>query len=120
MRLVHVFLILAAILILPTVSFAEEGEAQFFSALQDVPLMPGLQEVTEMTVVFDKPEGRIVESAAMLDAVPAAQAEAFYAQTLPQLGWNLQGKNTYIRQGEELLLGFEEGGLMKVMVRPKG
>src|SRR5690554_5350063 len=36
----------------------DEPAPQFFTALQDVPLMPGLHEVPEMTVVFDKPEGR--------------------------------------------------------------
>lgn len=102
---------------------AAQGEAaapepQFFSALQDVPLMPGMREVAEMTVVFDKPEGRIVESAAALQGQEPGRAALFYAQTLPQLGWRKAGENTYARQGEVLQLAFEGDSLMRVMVRP--
>jgi hypothetical protein len=59
----------------------------FLSVIDDVPLMAGLQEVPDSAVVFDKPEGRIVEvqAAGTLDMVAVA---SFYRQALPQFGWN--------------------------------
>ena len=51
-----------------------------------MPLMPGLELDEEQGVAFDAPSGRIVEAVAV-GAVPAPMVEAFYNETLPQLGW---------------------------------
>lgn len=79
---------------------AEEG---FSTAIRDLPLMPGLAEVPGAGVVFDKPTGRIVETYAEGRATPA-EISAFYARTLPQLGWAPAGTNLYRREGEQLAL----------------
>ncbi len=109
--------ILTVLLVLvPTPVFAEESK--FFSALNDVPLMPGLYELTDETVVFDKPEGRIVESSAVSETQNVNKIKGFYAQTLPQLGWQRQavpqnagkaaiGADSYVREGETLTLKTE-------------
>ena len=41
----------------------------FFSAIQDMPIMPGLHELADQTVMFDKPQGRIIEAVAEIDSV---------------------------------------------------
>ena len=60
--------------------------ARFVAGLEDLPLMPGLDAVREAGVWFDTPQGRIVEAYAT-GPVTRGAIEAFYAETLPQLGW---------------------------------
>jgi len=75
--------------------------AKFLSVLDDLPLMPGLVEVPEAAMVFDGPTGRIVEAFAA-GHVPAPAVAAFYAETLPQLGWRATAPGEY-RRDEEIL-----------------
>ncbi|MCG8510494.1 MAG: hypothetical protein MI741_14815 [Rhodospirillales bacterium] len=75
----------------------------FLSVFEDMPLMPGLTEDTERAMVFDKPEGRIVEAVASGQA-SAAAVSRFYAEALPQLGWRAMGGDVFRREGEELRL----------------
>lgn len=105
-------LIFTILLILPGGwGVAQAAESRFFSALNDVPLMPGLYELTAETVVFDQPEGRIVESSAVSETEKAPEIRAFYGSVLPQLGWNPQKgaeqADSYLRQGEKLTLSLE-------------
>ena len=85
----------------------------YLSLAPDIPLAPGLLEFNGGQVVFDKPEGRIVrieaerlETQGAGDGVPA-----FYRETLPNLGWQLNGADnsadnvlTFQRGGETLLI----------------
>ena len=85
----------------------------YLSLAPDIPLAPGLSEFDGGQVVFDKPEGRIVrieaerlEKQGAGDGVPA-----FYRETLPNLGWQLNGAGnsadnvlTFQRGGETLLI----------------
>ena len=120
----YAFLRLAAILavLIPAAGWAEES--RFFSELNDIPLMPGLYELTEETVVFDKPEGRIVESSAVSETQEIAKIRAFYAETLPQLGWQRQlpasartakGVDSYAKEGEILTVKTETRHQLKII-----
>lgn len=94
---------------------------QFFSVLSDVPVMSGLVEMQDDAVVFDKPEGRIVEAYANMDGVTKEDVGIFYRATLPQFGWGLVEGNTYFRNGEYLELSFDEergNKTVKFMIRP--
>ena len=85
----------------------------YLSLVPDIPLAPGLSEFDGGQLVFDKPEGRIVrieaerlETQGAGDGVPA-----FYRETLPHLGWQLNGAGnsadnvlTFQRGGETLLI----------------
>lgn len=85
----------------------------YLSLAPDIPLAPGLSEFDGGQLVFDKPEGRIVrieaerlETQGAGDGVPA-----FYLETLPNLGWQLNGADnsadnvlTFQRGGETLLI----------------
>lgn len=97
-------------------------EPQFFTTLNDVPLMPGLQEITEQAVLFDKPGGRIAESTAATEAHNAEAIRNFYDRTLPQLGWSREGANVFTRQDEQLEVNIEESAgynIVHITVRPR-
>tara|TARA_B100000315_G_scaffold71058_1_gene64780 strand:+ start:99 stop:530 length:432 start_codon:yes stop_codon:yes gene_type:complete len=79
----------------------------FLSGMEDLPLMPRLNESADGGMVFDTPAGRIVEAFAS-GAVTRAQVLAFYAATLPQLGWTMEEAARYSREGEILRLEFTE------------
>ena len=84
---------------------AQDG---FIAGVEDLPLMPGLSEIADAGLVFDKPSGRIVEAFAE-GAVSRQAVESFYDSTLPQLGWNPQPDRTFQREGERLLIKVREG-----------
>lgn len=67
--------------------------------------MPGLRTVADSGLVFDKPEGRIVEAQAR-GRVTRAAVRSFYGSTLPQLGWKTAGRGTWRREAEALMLDF--------------
>ena len=79
----------------------------FLSGIEDLPLMPNLSENADGGMVFDTPAGRIVEAFAS-GAVTRAEVLAFYAATLPQLGWTAEDPARYSREGEILRLEFTE------------
>lgn len=107
----HVFAaVFAAVLTLT--SARAEG---YLSALPDMPLAAGLAELPEETLVFDKPEGRIIRASATRAAGISDSAIArFYIATLPNLGWQAPkdkaargaGDLTFTRKGENLRITF--------------
>ncbi len=88
-------------------------DSGFIEQVTDLPLMPGLSEVRDAGVVFDKPDGRIVEAYAEGD-VERDAVIGFYRDTLPQLGWTRAktagAAATFRREGENLALDFLDGG----------
>ena len=86
----------------------------FVPGTEDVPLMPGLAPVAGSSVVFDKPEGRIVEAQAA-GKVTRAAVRAFYEASLPRLGWTGGSADAWRREGEVLRLDYrEERGVLTV------
>jgi hypothetical protein len=79
---------------------------QFVSGTEDVPLMKELAPVKGSDLVFDKPEGRIVEATAR-GKVTRDAVRGFYASTLPQLGWATAiSSDSWTRETETLHLDF--------------
>lgn len=78
-----------------------EAPPAFLSGVDDLPLMAGLVEDMDSGVVFDTPAGRIVEAYAR-GRVEPARVLAFYAETLPQLGWRRQPAGGFRRDSEDL------------------
>ncbi|MBT6442626.1 MAG: hypothetical protein HOK61_09395 [Alphaproteobacteria bacterium] len=110
----------------PLVRDAASADVSFLSALEDVPLMPGLTEDKAQGVVFDTPDGRIVESVAN-GKVAVDRVKQFYAAVLPQLGWqslnDLAGDMAYGREGEVLAMTVRlvQGGVVvRYAVSPSG
>ncbi len=99
--------ILGLALLLVLLAAASAAQERFFAGLEDLPLMAGLDEVADLGLIYDKPEGRIVEAYAR---GPVAQARVieFYAETLPQLGWAAQSKSQYSRESEILTIRFPQ------------
>jgi hypothetical protein len=82
---------------------------EFVAGTEDVPLMPGLKPLPNSDIVFDKPEGRIIEARAA-GATTREKVEAFYAASLPPLGWKPAGRDIWQRDAERLRLDFAGSG----------
>lgn len=76
----------------------------FFEALYDVPVMPGLEEVKDQAMLFDKPDGRIASVVAASKTVNGTDIMRFYDEALPQLGWKKTSKNQYVRGSDRLVM----------------
>jgi len=77
--------------------------APFISVIPDLPVMAGLTEETSDAVVFETEAGRIAQASAS-GSVEQAKVYDFYAAALPQLGWHLEARDRYQREGEVLVL----------------
>ena len=101
---------------------------RYFSSLPDIPLMPGMTEITDADVVFDKAEGRIVQESAKAPNLNADQVISFYQAALPPLGWMpvksaSSGNSTtrFFRNGEQLIVNLDKlgsEGLVRFAVSP--
>lgn len=98
--------ILLVVLIITATALTGQARAgdlpRFFEVLYDIPVMPGLTEIPDMAMVFDKPAGRIAQAGALGPGLTKAEIIDFYNDSLPQLGWRSQGEGTYLRDGEIL------------------
>lgn len=118
-------LIMAGLILLAAASFPSLSRAQspgpgFFTTVTDLPLMAGLHELTDEALFYDKPEGRIVEVVAR-GAALARDVVAFYADTLPQLGWSSVGEG-YERDAERLVISYQKTGrdlIVRISINPK-
>lgn len=93
----------------PFIPASASAASPFVPGLADVPAMPGLDPVDAEPLVFDKPDGRIVQ-AVLSGMVPRGAVLAFYDQTLPQLGWRRAAERSFVREGEGLRLDFVATG----------
>jgi len=86
-------------------TYARIGEAQpsthFAKAIEDLPLMDGLELVSEDDVVFIFGSNRIAQTTAK-GWVDIDVVYYFYQDTLPQLGWNQVNAKLYHRGNETL------------------
>lgn len=90
-------------------SFGMAQAQGFLSAYEDLPLPPGMTEVADSGLSFDTPAGRIVEAFAR-GPLKAGEIIAFYAATLPQLGWIQDSHRQYRREAEVLKLDTQAEG----------
>ena len=110
-RSISAALLVIALLLTPPA--ARPGQAEeasgFVAGLEDLPLMPGLSELSGSGFAFDTADGRIVEAYASGD-VGEDEVLRFYAETLPQLGWEQASPRGFRREGERLSIEFVKGG----------
>ncbi len=117
--------IIAALLLAPwlllTAPIAGTGvtaaDEAFLAGVADLPLMPGLREIPDATMIFDKPHGRLIQAAAVSGngsanspSISLAALWRFYDATLPQLGWRRAGQGYFVRDGEGLRISAEKNG----------
>jgi hypothetical protein len=88
---------------------AQALSGAFVEGIDDLPLMPGLVGVADQSLVFDKPDGRIVQAVAA-GRVQASAVRSFYADTAPQLGWKSAGEGRFTRDGESLRIELIDPG----------
>jgi hypothetical protein len=102
---------------------AGPAAAPFFAGIDDLPLMPGLSEQPGERSSFDTAEGRI-EARGAAGPARAADVLRFYADTLPQLGWQPADDGGYARGAERLRLDLapapEDPGLLllRILITP--
>lgn len=97
-------------------AWADELPGGYLAGVADLPLAPGLIELTEAGTSFDTAQGRIVEAHA-LGPGSVATVSRFYAETLPQLGWSPTGALAWRREGEALSLDIRQPRPGQVAVR---
>jgi hypothetical protein len=101
---------------------ATEGDA-YFAGIDDLPLMPGFDERPAERTSFETPAGRI-EARGASGVADHAAVLRFYAETLPQLGWQRLAGDIYARGEERLRLDLapapdEPGGLLlRILITP--
>jgi len=83
--------------------------AKFLAEIDDLPLAPGLTELPGGTL-FDAPTGRIVEANAT-GRMFEVEVRQFYDETLPELGWQHTGIDTYRRDKEVLTIAIATDGM---------
>lgn len=112
------FLLISAVILCS----AHAGAQGFFAGLPDVPLMPGVIELEEQGLSFDKPEGRILVAVASVDdSIADSQVQSYYRQALPQFGWQAIGPFSFVRGSEKLQMVLQdEGGenFLKIVISP--
>lgn len=104
----------ALVVFIASAAWAQDN--RFVAGFEDLPLMPGLEQGEESGTVFDTPAGRVIEAYAE-GSVAAAEVDAFYAKTLPQLGWRPMSERRYRREGEILEITPHRGDKAPVRVR---
>ena len=110
------------VLIFLLVSGAGSTHAQssgFFETLYDIPMMKGMEELPEMAMSFDKPNGRIAEVGAIAPNVSEAVIIDFYNTALFQMGWlpegARKGRYEYTREDETLAIFFDKSNASLVV-----
>ena len=119
-HVIFLILMLFAISLRAAQTFADDRAAataapRFLEAISDVPLMPEMQEIGGESVVFDNPEGRVVQAAAYSTAANIPEIKAFYGSSLPQLGWEKVADTSFVRQSEKLSLSVNDAGDYRVV-----
>ncbi len=103
-------LIAALIVIALSHPTSADNDNTFVAGIGDLPLMEGLVEDPDAAIIYDKPEGRIVEAIAHGD-VAADDVRAFYGDTLLQLGWQASDDDmVFTREGEVLTIVIDDDG----------
>ena len=78
----------------------------FVSGMEDVPLMSGMQQITQDDISFGNEEVRLLEAYFTAKKLSFKQICNFYKESLPQLGWIYQGNRensaVFYREGETL------------------
>lgn len=95
----------------------------FIDGLEDVPLMNGVTQIQKDTISFGNEESRFVEAYLTSSKIGFKAIENFYVKTLPQLGWNYQGKDgnilLFYRENEMLEIVRESAKPLEVRITVK-
>lgn len=115
--------LLMFVFLMPAAACGQEGKTvtvapAYSSIAADLPLMPGLTERPDSLVLFDKAEGRIAEIT-MTSTQSQIDVLAYYAETLPALGWYAENPQVWRRRGEELTVRFNDDKSVTFHLEPQ-
>lgn len=119
-RYIAVISLALTLSIFPELSHPVTAQKTFFSTVEDLPLMPGLSEVSEEAVFFDIIHGRIVEVVA-IGAMSSDKITEFYDMVLPQLGWGKLSEGKFSRAKETLQFWIRTKGqenVLRISINP--
>ena len=97
--------VLALLLSFSPLAYAEE----FVEGMEDVPLLNGMQQISQDDISFGNEETRLIEAYFNTQKLKFKQIADFYSESLPQLGWIYQGN-----RGDSLLF-YREGETLEVV-----
>lgn len=125
MRLIFVGLFILMFLVVPLRQARAQGaavEQSFFTVLPDIPLMDGMTEISNASMSFDKPDGRIVHVIAKMNDLNPSRVLSFYDIALYQFGWRKTAAHRFIRKREEVRIVFEDdsdhGAIIRIILLP--
>jgi len=99
------------------VAQATDQDTAYVQILSDIPLAPGLSLEEDSEVIFDVPEGKIVEVSAF-GAADLEETQTFYKESLEALGWQaVSGKEWSYKRDEECLEIFFDDGENDLQVK---
>jgi len=103
MKNVFIIFILSIIVSFPVFAKPQESVKTYSSVIEDLPLMPYMSENNDESIIFDKPDGRIIESIAIVNST-MEKINKFYKNNLPPLGWKYISNSKFIRDNEILTI----------------
>lgn len=102
---------------------AESTAAPFIEGFEDIPIPQGMTQTESDNISFGNEETRLVEAYLTGSKTQFKDVEAFYINTLPQLGWTFQGKQgnaiSFYRDGEKLDIVREQKSPLLVRITIK-
>lgn len=84
------------------------AEPAFVEGMQDVPLSENMQPLPEELLIYDNLDEHVILSSAVASADKQPQIQAFYKETLPELGWTEIAEGRWARDGEKLSIDFDQ------------
>ena len=96
---------------------------RFVEGMDDVPLLEGMNQITQDDVSFGNEETRLLEAYFNASKIKFKDVEKFYSESLPQLGWIYQGNRgnnlLFYREGETLEVVKESASPLIVRITVK-
>ncbi|MEZ5757769.1 MAG: hypothetical protein R3D86_06080 [Emcibacteraceae bacterium] len=83
-----------------------------------IPLMEGLVENQDEALLFDSPQGRIINAVAS-GAIEGKKIYDYYAMVLPSLGWNVDKRNKCDEKAELCLSAIRDKESLSLMIDVK-
>lgn len=114
-RLIRVGFLVALIFGPFTNVFAQDVQ-RFSAFIDNLPIMEGVYEDTQNALVFDKPQGRLIQLDAISERRSPSEILRFYKAALPPLGWVLESDK---RPKKQELFFFRANERLKIIVNQK-
>ena len=84
----------------------------------DIPKISGFSYIDDSLIIFDKPEGQIIEASLICEKnCPELKAiDEYYHRVLSNLGWVKNSPKTYMKSGQRLTLDTKHEGQSVILI----